>query len=159
MKLKDIKTYVVGNPPPSFGGRYFQFVKVTTDNGIIGYGEIYAASVGPKVQCAVAEDLFARHCVGIAPNEIEKMFRRFHSSGFSQRPDPTIMGAFSAIEMACWDIVGKALDQPVYKLLGGKVHERLRSYTYLYPDESQDPATFYNDPDLSAERAATSASG
>lgn len=153
MKLKDIKTFVVGNPPPSFGGRYFLFVKVTTDNGIVGYGEIYAASVGPKVQCAVAEDLFDRHCIGMAPNAIERLFRRFHSSGFSQRPDPTVMGAFSAIEMACWDIVGKALDQPVYALMGGLVNERLRSYTYLYPDETQDPATFYNDPDLSAERA------
>jgi galactonate dehydratase len=154
MKLKDIKTYLVGNPPPSFGGRYFLFVKVVTDNGIVGYGEIYAASVGPQVQLAVAEDLFDRHCVGLAPNDIEKMFRRFHSSGFSQRPDPTVMGAFSAIEIACWDIVGKALDQPVYALLGGKVNERLRSYTYLYPDETQDAATFYNDADMSAERAA-----
>jgi galactonate dehydratase len=127
---------------------------VVTDNGIVGYGEIYAGSVGPQVQLAVAEDLFDRHCVGLAPNDIEKMFRRFHSSGFSQRPDPTVMGAFSAIEIACWDIVGKALDQPVYALLGGKVNERLRSYTYLYPDETQDAATFYNDADMSAERAA-----
>ena len=154
MKLKDIKTFIVGNPPPSFGGRYFLFVKVTTDNGIVGYGEIYAASVGPAAQCAVTEDLFARHCVGMAPNAFERLFRRFHSSGFSQRPDPTVMGAFSAIEMACWDIVGKALEKPVYELIGGLVNERVRSYTYLYPDESQDPAHFYNDPDLSAERAA-----
>ncbi len=154
MKLKDIKTFVVGNPPPSFGGRYFLFVKITTDNGIVGYGEIYAASVGPRAQCAVAEDLFARHCAGLPPNDIERMFRRFHSSGFSQRPDPTVMGAFSAIEMACWDIFGKALDRPIHALMGGLVNERLRSYTYLYPDESQDPASFYNDPDLSAERAA-----
>ena len=153
MKLKEIQTFVVGNPPPSFGGRYFLFVKVTTDNGICGYGEIYAASIGPYVQCAAAEDLFERHCVGMAPNEIERMYRRFHSSGFSQRPDPTVMGAFSAIEMACWDIVGKALDRPVHQLIGGLVNPRIRSYTYLYPDTDQDPATFYNDPDLSAERA------
>ena len=153
MKLKDIKTFIVGNPPPGFGGRYFLFVKLTADNGIVGYGEIYAGSVGPKAQCAVAEDLFARHCAGMAPSDIERLFRRFHSSGFSQRPDPTVMGAFSAIEMACWDIVGKALDTPVHQLIGGLVNERLRSYTYLYPDEKQDPATFYSDPDLSAERA------
>ncbi len=153
MKLRDIETFIVGNPPPSFGGRYFQFVKLTTDNGIVGYGEIYAAGVGPEVQCAAAEDLFQRHCAGLAPSEIERMFRRFHSSGFSQRPDPTVMGAFSAIEMACWDIVGKALDKPVHALIGGLVNERLRSYTYLYPDESQDPATFYGDPDQSAARA------
>lgn len=154
MKLKDIETFIVGNPPPSFGGRYFLFVKVTTDNGIVGYGEIYAASVGPKVQCAVAEDLFARHCIDLAPHDVERMFRRFHSSGFSQRPDPTVMGAFSAIEMACWDIVGKALERPVHQLIGGCVNPRIRTYTYLYPDASQNPATFYNDPDLSAERAA-----
>ena len=153
MKLKDITTFVVGNPPPGFGGRYFLFVKVTTDNGIVGYGEIYAASVGPKVQVAAAEDLFARHCVGMSPFDIERLFRRFHSSGFSQRPDPTVMGAFSAIEMACWDIVGKSLNKPVHQLIGGLVNPKIRSYTYLYPDETQDPATFYNDPDLSAERA------
>lgn len=63
------------------------------------------------------------------------------------------MGAFSAIEMACWDIVGKALEQPVHALIGGRVNDRLRSYTYLYPDDSQDAATFYGDPDLSAARA------
>ena len=153
MKLKDIETFIVGNPPPGYGGRYFMFVKITTDNGIVGYGEIYAASVGPKVQCAAAEDLFQRHCLGMKPSDIERMFRRFHSSGFSQRPDPTVMGAFSAIEMACWDIVGKALDRPVYELIGGLVNPRVRSYTYLYPNETQDAATFYNDPDLSAERA------
>ena len=154
MKLKDIETFVVGNPPPSFGGRYFIFVKVTTDNGIIGYGEVYAASIGPKAQCVATEDLFERYCVGMAPSDIERLFRRFHSSGFSQRPDPTVMGAFSAIEMACWDIVGKSLEKPVHELIGGRVNERIRSYTYLYPDEKQDPGTFYNDPDLSAERAA-----
>ena len=154
MKLKDIETFIVGNPPPSFGGRYFLFVKVTTDNGIVGYGEIYAASIGPKAQCVVAEDLFARHCVGQSPHDVERLFRRFHSSGFSQRPDPTIMGAFSGIEMACWDIVGKALDKPVHMLIGGRVNEKIRTYTYLYPEESQDPSVFYNDPDQSAQRAA-----
>ncbi|MEM9677186.1 MAG: mandelate racemase/muconate lactonizing enzyme family protein [Pseudomonadota bacterium] len=154
MKLKDVRTFVVGNPPPSFGGRYFLLVKLTTDTGIVGYGEMYGASVGPKVQCAVAEDLFARHCDGASPFDIEVLFRRFHSSGFSQRPDPTVMAAFSAIEMACWDIVGKALEQPVRNLLGGTVNETLRSYTYLYPGEGQDPAAFYNDPQASAEQAA-----
>jgi len=154
VKLKEIQTFVVGNPPPSFGGRYFIFVKVIADNGIIGYGEVYAASVGPKAQVAVTEDLFERHCLGVSPFEIEHLFRRFHSSGFSQRPDPTVMGAFSAIEMACWDIVGKALEKPVHQLTGGLVNPKIRTYTYLYPDKKQDPATFYNDPDLSAERAA-----
>jgi galactonate dehydratase len=59
----------------------------------------------------------------------------------------------SGIELACWDIVGKALDRPVYELLGGAVHERLRSYTYLYPEDG-DAADVYLDPGLAAERAA-----
>ena len=59
----------------------------------------------------------------------------------------------SGLEMACWDIVGKALDQPVYNLLGGQVNERLRSYSYLYP-KGGDTADVYTDPDAAAERAA-----
>ena len=49
MKIADVKTWVVGNPPPHFGGRYFIFVKLTTDNGIAGYGEVYAATFSPHV--------------------------------------------------------------------------------------------------------------
>ena len=54
--------------------------------------------------------------------------------------------------MACWDIIGKEANQPVYKLLGGQVHERLRTYTYLYP-RATDRSDVYHDPDLAAERA------
>ncbi len=63
------------------------------------------------------------------------------------------MAVLSALEMACWDIIGKEAGQPVYKLLGGRVHERLRSYTYIYarPGIKTD---VYQDPDLAAERAA-----
>lgn len=153
MKITDLETFVVGNPPPGYGGRYFIFVKLISNDNIVGYGEAYAASVGPATMVAIIEDLFARHVEGQNPRHIEKLFRRFHSSGFSQRPDPTIMGAFSAIEMACWDIVGKSCNTPVYELLGGRVHDRLRTYTYLYPDKNQDPADFYNSATLSAQRA------
>ena len=65
------------------------------------------------------------------------------------------MGVLSGIEIALWDIIGKALDKPVYELLGGKVHEKLRSYTYIYPDpaKGQDGSIFWN-AEQSAERAA-----
>ena len=153
MKLESIQTFVVANPPPSFGGRYFVFVKLRTTCGIEGIGEAYTATFGPKVVAAMAEDLFSRVFEGEDPMQIETLWRRAYGEGFSLRPDISLMGVLSALEMACWDITGKALGQPVYKLLGGLVNPRLRSYTYLYPDAHEDDS-FYGDPDRSAERAA-----
>jgi L-alanine-DL-glutamate epimerase-like enolase superfamily enzyme len=63
------------------------------------------------------------------------------------------MGVLSAIEMSCWDIIGKELNKPIYELLGGQVHEKLRAYSYLYPQET-DTSDVYTDPELAAERAA-----
>ena len=63
------------------------------------------------------------------------MWRRMYARGYTARPDVSLVGVMSGIEMACWDIVGKAVDKPVYELLGGRVHERLRAYTYLYTEE------------------------
>jgi len=153
VKIAGIETFVVGNPPPSFGGRYFTFVKLTTDDGIAGYGEAYAATFHPDVVSAMLVDVADRHLVGRSPFDIERFWRRAYGRGFSQRPDISLQGVMSGLEMACWDIIGKALDQPVYNLLGGQVHDRLRSYTYLYP-EPGDTTDVYLDPDLGATRAA-----
>jgi galactonate dehydratase len=158
MKIRELKTFVVGNPPPIWGGRYFIFVKLTTDTGIEGIGEVYAASFGPHAMVRLVEDVFEHHVLGCDPFGIETLWRNVYGRGYSQRPDITLMGVLSGIEMALWDIVGKALDKPVHALLGGKVHERLRSYTYLYPSEAEGDAyakaAVYDDPDTAAERAA-----
>ncbi len=152
MKLADIQTFVVGNPPPHFGGRYFVFVKLTTACGISGVGEAYCVPFAPQLVAKMIEDVFARYAAGTDPHDIEALWRRVYSSGFTQHPDLTLMGVLSALEMACWDIIGKAANQPVYKLLGGQVHERLRAYTYIYPRPG-DQSDVYHDPDLAAERA------
>ncbi len=154
MKLAAIETFVVGNPPPKRGGNYFLFVKLTTACGIVGYGEMYTASFGGHTVAKMAEDVFEREMLNEDPFQIEKMWRRVYSRGFSSRPDISLMGVMSGLEMACWDIIGKACDKPVHALIGGKLHERLRSYTYIYPDEDMDENEFYNDPDASAEMAA-----
>lgn len=153
MKLTDIQTFVVGNPPPHFGGRYFVFVKLTTDSGVSGIGEAYCVPFDPHLVAQMIEDVFARYVVGQDPHDIENIWRRVYSSGFTQHPDLTLMGVLSALEMACWDIIGKEASKPVYKLLGGKVHERLRAYTYIYPRPG-DKSDVYHDPDLAATRAA-----
>ena len=152
MKLSDIQTFVVGNPPPHFGGRYFVFVKLTTACGITGVGEAYCVPFDPHLVARMIEDVFTRYAQGADPHDIELLWRRVYSSGFTQHPDLTVMGVLSALEMACWDIIGKAANQPVYKLLGGQVHERLRAYTYIYP-RPDDRSDVYHDPDLAAERA------
>ena len=152
MKLTHIRTFVVGNPPPHFGGRYFVFVKLTTACGISGVGEAYCVPFDPHLVARMIEDVYARYAEGRDPHDVEALWRRVYSSGFTQHPDLTLMGVLSALEMACWDIIGKAANQPIYKLLGGQVHERLRSYTYIYP-RPDDRSDVYHDPDLAAERA------
>jgi 2-dehydro-3-deoxyphosphogalactonate aldolase len=153
VKIKDLKTFVVGNPPPGFGGRYFIFVKLTTDDGISGIGEVYCDTFGPKVIEAMIADMFERHVAGMDPFHIETLWRKAYGSGFTLRPDTSVMGVLSGIEIALWDIKGKALGKPVYELLGGRVHERIRSYTYIYPSEKQDDSIYWN-AEASAERAA-----
>ena len=153
MKLESVKVFVVGNPPPGFGGRYFVFLKLKTACGIEGVGEVYAATFGPQVVASMIEDVFARRFADRDPFQIESMWREAYGSGFSQRPDLSLVGVISGLEMACWDIIGKAVEQPIYRLLGGKVHERLRTYTYLYPADGEGE-DFYLDAERSATRAA-----
>ena len=153
MKVAGIETFVVGNPPPHFGGRFFVFVKLMTDDGIVGYGEVYAASFSPHVVAAMVEDIAMRHVIGESPFNIETMWRRMYGGGYSMRPEISLLAAMSGIEIACWDIIGKATSKPVYMLLGGKVHERLRSYTYLYPADGDEGGAVYTDPDAAAEQA------
>lgn len=153
MKVAELRTHVVGNPPPSFGGRYFVLLQLVTDDGVVGVGEVYAATFHPRVVERMIEDVFERHVVGADPFHVERLWRRVYARGYTSRPDVSLVGVLSGIEMACWDIAGKAVGKPVYELLGGRVHERLRSYTYLYA-EAADPADVYLDPGLAAERAA-----
>ncbi|MEY8835289.1 mandelate racemase/muconate lactonizing enzyme family protein [Phaeobacter italicus] len=154
MKLQDLDVIITAPPAPGWGGRYWILVKLTTDTGITGWGECYAATIGPEAMRHVIEDVFNRHMQGQSPENIEWMFRRVYSSGFTQRPDLTVMGAFSGLEIACWDILGKDRDRPVHALMGGRMNDRLRAYTYLYPQDGHDIDAFWNDPDLAAESAA-----
>ena len=158
MKVAEIETFVVGNPPPRHGGRYFIFVTVTTDNGVKGVGEAYVATFNPHLVARMIEDVAERWLVGNNPFNVESFWRRAYSSGYSSRPDPTLCGVISALEMACWDIIGKETNRPVYDLLGGRVHEGLRSYTYLYPPAEdayapKDEPNLYTQPELAAEQA------
>jgi L-alanine-DL-glutamate epimerase-like enolase superfamily enzyme len=147
---------VVGNPPPRFGGRYFIFVKLTTDSGVTGIGEVYTATYSPHLVAKMVLEVAQRHVIGSDPFHIEMMWRNVYGRGYSLRPDLTTGGIVSGIEMAMWDICGKETGKPVYELLGGRVHEKLRAYTYLYPPVGVDVYAdhpVYTDPDAAAEAA------
>ncbi len=162
MRLAGIETFAVA-PPGGIGGSYWLLVRVSTDDGISGVGECYGIPFAPPVAQAMVVDVFERYLLGEAATDVETMFRRVYSAGFTQRPDPTLMSVFSGSEIAVWDILGKARGVPVYDLLGGAFHERLRTYTYLYPrhvhevggvhqvDGEGDP---YHEPGAAAQRAA-----
>ena len=157
MKIVDLKTYLVANPTSRRIREKWIFVKLITDNGIEGIGEVYGVPFNPQVVLQLIQSVADRFVIDTDPFQIETMWRGIYASGYDQHPDLTKMAIISGLETACWDIIGKALDQPVYNLLGGQYHEKLRSYTYLYPADADDPdhpRNAQSDPQLAAERAA-----
>ena len=124
MKITAVKTLVVNAK-----SRNWVFVRVETDQpGLYGWGE---ASLELKTRAVVGalEDL-APLVVGEDPTRIEHLYQKLYRQSFF-RLGVIGMSAISGIEHACWDILGKSLNVPVYKLLGGAVRERVRMYTHL----------------------------
>ncbi len=124
MKITSVKTLVVNAEM-----RNWVFVKVETDQpGLFGWGE---ASLEWKTRAVVGavEDV-APMLIGEDPGRIEHIYQKLYRQSF-WRVGVIGMSAISGIEQACWDILGKSLNQPVYKLLGGEVRERVRMYTHL----------------------------
>ncbi|NLE08796.1 MAG: mandelate racemase/muconate lactonizing enzyme family protein [Dehalococcoidales bacterium] len=154
MKITDVKTYVVDPHGP--GGRNWVFVKLITDSGIEGIGEAYDVPFNPQLVAKLIESVAERFVIGTDPFQIETLWRSIYASGYDQHPDTAKMGIISGIEIACWDIIGKELNQPIYNLLGGKYHEKLRSYTYIMPapDAPPERRSAQTIADVAAERAA-----
>ncbi len=124
MKITAIKTLAVNAEM-----RNWVFVKVETDQaGLVGWGE---ASLEWKTRAVVGaiEDL-APIVIGEDPTRIEHLYQKLYRQSF-WRLGVIGMSAISGIEQACWDILGKSLGRPVYKLLGGEVRDRVRMYTHL----------------------------
>lgn len=157
MRITGVRTLVVGTPPPHHGGVYWVFVILTADSGVEGVGELYGVPFGPDVVTAMVDDVAERYVIGADPFRLEELTRRIYSSNYSQRPDPSLGGIISGIELACWDLIGKELGRPVHDLLGGRVRDRVRTYTYLYPDPDEEfvgnASPAYTVAEVAAERA------
>ena len=132
MKLKDIETFVVGNPPPHFGGRYFVFVKLTTDSHICGVGEAYCVPFHPDLVAKMLEDVFGRYLEGQDPHGIETLWRRVYSSRLHATSRPHADGRAERARDGLLGHHRQGRQSAGLQLLGGRVHERLRSYTYIY---------------------------
>ncbi|MHC8508765.1 MAG: mandelate racemase/muconate lactonizing enzyme family protein [Rhodospirillales bacterium] len=153
MRIKDYKIFVVGNPPPGRGGRYFTFVKLVTDSGIEGVGEVYSAPFHPHTVERMIADVIERRVIGRDPHRIEELWRILYSENYTQRPDVSMSAIISGVETAMWDIIGKSAGKPVHELLGGRVRDRLRTYTYIYEEEG-DAESAYTHPETAAKHAA-----
>ena len=88
MKVKEFKTYVVGNPVPYYGGFYWIFLKLTTDDGVEGFGEVYSVPFRPGTVEKMIEDVVERYVIGSDPSRIESLWRTIYSSGYSSAPTP-----------------------------------------------------------------------
>lgn len=133
MKITDVQTVLVANVPPYRGGRVWLFLKLCTDDGLVGIGESTVAQAGrEEAQVALIQNLAEQFVIGANPFDIELLWQRIYAEHHDYRhPGVHMTSALSGIEMACWDLIGKALGQPVYNLLGGRFHEKLRAYAYM----------------------------
>lgn len=131
MKIDSVQTFLVENPPPHFGGPRWLFVKVGTDQGLSGVGEATYHTRMDHTAFPLIDQLADAYLMGQDPHQIERIWCAIYEQRFVRRTGPITSPVLSAIEMALWDIVGKAANQPVYNLLGGRMHEKLRAYSYL----------------------------
>ncbi len=107
------------------------FLKVTTDEGLVGWGEPVVEGKAHTTITAVEE--FADQLVGTDPDRIEDAFQVMYRGSF-YRGGPVLMSAISGIDQALWDIKGKRLGVPAYELLGGAVRDRIAAYSWVGGD-------------------------
>jgi galactonate dehydratase len=135
MKIVSLETFVVGA-----AWRNLIFIRLNTDDGITGCAE---ATSHNKTRAILGylEEARERYVIGTDPFDTEDLFTRMFRLDYSYAAtvQTTVL---SAIEIACWDIVGKALGQPVWKLLGGKCRERIPAYANGWYTVDRDPVQF-----------------
>lgn len=130
MKITEIKTFIVGNP-----WKNWVFVKVFTDEGLVGIGEATPGLSAKPGEADLHEA--ARFVIGEDPRHPEKLWQKMYKGRYLV---PSV--ALSAIEIACWDILAKSLGVPLWQLLGGKQQEKLRVYANGWYRGPREPAFF-----------------
>ena len=147
MKITDIKTFVVDCFRTNWA-----FVKVYTDEGIDGVGEA-TLEYKEKALCGAVEHI-KEALIGKDPTNIEQLYHDTYRDSY-WRCGPVLMSALSAVEVALWDILGKSLGVPVYKLLGGKTNEKVRIYVNGWFAGAKTPEEFGEKAKIAVQRGVT----
>ncbi|TPN58646.1 galactonate dehydratase [Mesorhizobium sp. B1-1-9] len=129
MKIISLTTYIV---PPRW-----LFLKIETDAGVTGWGEPVVEGRALTVEAAVKE--LGDYLIGKDPRLIEDHWTVMHRGGF-YRGGPILMSAIAGIDQALWDIKGKALGVPVHELLGGKLRDTIKVYSWIGGDRPAEVA-------------------
>ena len=144
MKITDVQACVIGRPEPHSGGCVWTFVRVYTDEGIVGTGECNSAGAGCS-GFALKEAILSMKplLVGKDPTNIGPLYETLRRRGrYGGTTGAPLIFALTGIENALHDIVGKALGVPVYQLLGGKFRDRIRLYADCHAGESNEPQAY-----------------
>ena len=136
MRIVEVRPLVIGTP-----WRNLTLAVVRTDEGIEGVGEVRMVNDTDALLGYLAEAV-PNHVLGSDPFETESLVFRMLRNDYS-RAGQVAMSGIAVIETACWDIVGKALGQPVYRLLGGAVHDRIKAYANGWYRVERTPEEFH----------------
>jgi galactonate dehydratase len=136
MKITSVEPMVLGT-----AWRNLTIVAVQTDDGIEGVGEVRMLNHTDAL-LGYLHEAVPRHVLGSDPFDVESLVQRMSKSDYA-RPGEIAMSAIAAVEIACWDIKGKALGQPVYRLLGGAVRDRIRAYANGWYQVARVPDEFH----------------
>ena len=136
MRITKITPLVMGT-----AWRNITFLKVETDEGLVGVGECRVVNRTEAVLGYLSEAA-PRYVIGSDPFEIEKLVQRMMLEDYMRAGD-IVMSGIAMVEVACWDIIGKALNQPVYRLLGGAVRDKIKAYANGWYTVERSPDEFH----------------
>jgi galactonate dehydratase len=125
LKVTDLKTFIVNRGGDN--GVNYVFVKIYTNQGIVGLGEGSVTSKALTMAAAIGEH--HRYLVGRDPTDIEMHWQAMYRWP-RWRGGPILNSAISAVEIALWDILGQAVGQPIWRMLGGKARDRVQMYVH-----------------------------
>ncbi|QAY73443.1 mandelate racemase/muconate lactonizing enzyme family protein [Agromyces protaetiae] len=156
MRITGYEVFPFANPTPEIGGPVWLFVRLDTDEGVSGYGEVFGSSLysPPLTLAAVISDFIREFAVGGNPFETERFIHRVYNSHYTRSGDLGKFAIASAVEIAMWDIQGKALDRPVHELLGGRMRDAVRMYSYISATPGLSSDAFWADDDAIRARCA-----